>query len=84
MKTIYAKVEGREFTFRTNNNGEYLFVGQSENSQISTESGYNSISKIKKHIRVYLQNKFHRDSTNIDYKLPRIKFSVNPGSDFTK
>ena len=44
MKSIYAKfkLNGKsyEYTFRTNNSGNYLFVGTSENHQISCESGF--------------------------------------------
>jgi len=43
-----------DWTFRTNNDGSYLFVGTSENSQISCKSGFGVNRQTKTAIREYL------------------------------
>jgi len=62
MRRIDAKfiLDGSlsETTFRTNDSGEYLFVGVSENKQISCDSGFQLLSNIKKTIRDYLSTKY--------------------------
>ena len=60
MKQIYVTVKinevKKDFTFRTNNNGEYLFVGTSENRQLKCDDGYGDNSKTRKEIREYIKN----------------------------
>jgi hypothetical protein len=75
MKRIDATVNGTEYTFRTNNDGSCLFTGVGENRQISCESGFDSLRKIKRTIRVYLAG----DNQTV----PRISYNVHP-ADWTK
>jgi hypothetical protein len=84
MKTITATVLGNEYVFRTNNGGDNLFIGASENKQISCESGYDSLKRIKKAIRQYLNSRFMFQAINGDIKLPRIKYSYTKYQEFQK
>ncbi len=57
MKRIDATIDGRTYTFRTNDSGDYLFIDRNgSNSQIDCESGYTSLSRIKKAIHKYLHS----------------------------
>ena len=47
-----------ERTFRTNNSGEYLFTGISENRQISCDSGFQIERRMKAAIRAHLVYEF--------------------------
>ena len=47
-----------ETTFRTNDSGEYLFVGVSENKQINCDGGFQNLSRMKKEIRNFLSVKY--------------------------
>jgi len=62
MRRIDAKfiLDGtlKDTTFRTNDRGNYLFVGVCENIQISCDSGFQLLSNIKKTIRDYLSTKY--------------------------
>ena len=79
MKTMNVSVSGKDYTFRTNNSGFGLFVGAYENSQISCEEGFQSLRRMKKAIRGYLQGKLPYGET-----LPRIKFTPNWLGDWEK
>jgi len=70
MRRIDVIFEGKEFTFRSNDSGEYLFIGNDENVQISHESGFDSVSRMKKAIREYLRCRQHGI-----YTFSRIKYS---------
>lgn len=48
-------------TFRTNNNGANLFIGVSENHQISCESGFQDARRMKRAIREHLRYEFGCD-----------------------
>ena len=75
MLRIDVNFAGIDTTFRTNNDGSYLFVGDS-NRQISTLSGYNKTSQIKRDIKHYLRSKWwfdHNSPENLMY--PRIKYT---------
>lgn len=65
MITMYCEFthEGKKFqrTFRTNNSGNYLFIGNSENKQISCESGFQNEKRMKKAIREHLRFQFGCD-----------------------
>jgi hypothetical protein len=64
---------GREYTFRTNDSGAYLFTGLHENRQIGCESGYQDEARMKKAIREYLR--FHYEMEHYETKkFPRIKY----------
>lgn len=65
---------GKKFerTFRTNNSGEYLFTGVSENKQISCDSGFHDEKKMKKAIREHLRSQFGCDRG--ESKISRIKY----------
>ncbi len=47
------EIESR--TFRTNNSGEYLFTGVSENRQISCDGGFQDARRMKQAIRKHLR-----------------------------
>lgn len=67
MKRIDVKFKNpttgeiEERTFRTNESGAYLFTGVGENRQISCESGFHSLKRIKKAIRRHLRFQFGCD-----------------------
>lgn len=73
MRRIEVLVDGVEFTFRTNDSGVCLFVGDSENRQISHECGFHKLNRIKRAIKDYF---VYRGVVS------RLKFS--PSNDFEK
>lgn len=60
-----------EYTFRSNNDGCYLFIGVSENRQISHESVFQSLRRMKSAIREYLRRGHDFD---LHGSYPRLKF----------
>lgn len=86
MMRIDVVFDGKEYTFRTNNSGSYLFIGVAENRQISCESGFNSLPRFKRFIREYLRDKYHqKHGLMIGHsyhcvKYPRIKFMPDSSS----
>ena len=74
MKRVDVVFDGREYTFRTNDSGSYLFVGVGENRQISCESGFDSLSRMKKAIREYLTRGYEQEDGSRP-GAPRIKYS---------
>jgi hypothetical protein len=78
MRRIDATFNGQEFTFRSNDSGEYLFTGVSVNNQISCESGFNSRRRMKSAIREYLRNQLGAGVTTY----PRIQFTPDSHSDW--
>ena len=66
--------EIEERTFRSNNNGEYLFTGVSENRQISCESGFQDALRMKRAIREHLRYEFGCDRG--EPNLGRISYSI--------
>ena len=80
MLRIDVTLDGKDYTFRTNNSGDYLFIGVSENKQISTESGFNSLSRMKRAIREHL--KYRWEMEHFDEPMPRIKYDVPSYMDF--
>ena len=67
-----------EMTFRTNKTGSYLFTGVGVNNQISCESGFNSLKRIKKAIRSHIVYLFGDHGQS---ELSRIKYTY-VSSDF--
>jgi len=59
MKPIYvtipktAEMRSHYLTFRTSDNGEYLFFGAYENKQIACDGGYGNNRKTRQKIRDY-------------------------------
>lgn len=76
-----ANGEKNEYTFRTNNNGCYLFVGVSENRQICCESGYQSLRRIKARIREYLRAGHFPE---VDGPYPRLSFKPSQNVEWEK
>ena len=75
MLRVDVKFAGIETVFRTNNDGSYLFRGDF-NQQISTMSGYNKLSRIKKEIRHSLRSKWFFDhGCPENPKYPRIQYT---------
>ena len=74
MLRIDAVFDMVEYTFRTNNDGSYLFVGVSTNNQIRSDSGYNSLHRIKAAIREYLRSNYALEQTAPVKDYPRITF----------
>jgi hypothetical protein len=79
MKRINVEFNGAEYTFRTNESGSYLFEGVSENRQISCESGFDSLSRMKRAIKEHLRAQ--RPEWALDNEpeyrvaMPRVKYS---------
>jgi hypothetical protein len=80
MLTIRATVNGETYIFRTNDSGDYLFTGASENSQLTCDGGYNSLRKMRRAIREHLCGVFRCDIDGSE--LGRI--SYKPGRGFSK
>jgi len=82
MKRIDAEYAGNKYTFRTNNDGSYLFVGVGENRQISCESGFDSLRRIKRaisdHIKGDRENRewLQAGRVNMGVAEPRIKYHI--------
>ena len=74
MKRIDVICGDAEHTFRTNDSGSYLFIGVAQNSQISCESGFNRLPRIKRFVKSYLSDKWEHEHFN-DEPMPRLKFS---------
>jgi len=66
--------DGREWTFRTNNNGNYLFVGVGENRQISCESGFGDNRRTRNAIRKHLAYCYYNMCDTKE--LPRLKYQI--------
>ena len=77
MRRIDVTFDGHEYTFRSNDSGEYLFVGTSENRQISCESGFKSLRRMKSAIRAHLRYGYEMDHGQ-DAAFPRIAFYPSP------
>jgi hypothetical protein len=75
MKRMDVFFNGQELTFRTNNSGNYLFVGVSVNNQISCESGLDSLKRMKAAIRSYLRSEWEIEH---EEPMPRIKYIPSP------
>jgi len=84
MMRIDVEFNGRERTFRTNESGAYLFIGDASNNQISHESGFNSLSRMKRAIREHLRVEWERDHGFDDTKMPRIKYIPSKTADWKK
>lgn len=65
--------ETEERTFRTNDSGSYLFTGVSENRQISCESGFQDVRRMKRAIREHLRSALGCDRG--EPELGRISYS---------
>lgn len=75
MKRIDVEFDGQEYTYRTNDSGEYLFTGVGENRQISCESGFDSLSRMKAAIREHLHYHWELDhGPDSTQRPPRIKY----------
>lgn len=70
---IKFTVNGQQYerTYRTNDSGCNLFTGVSNNNQISCESGFNHLPRIKKWIRWHVTTQF--DPHYVD--LSKIKYT---------
>lgn len=77
MLRIDVYFDGNEYTFRTNDNGCYLFTGVDNNKQVSCESGFNSLRRIKREIRDRLHSEFEVMHGH-EEKKPRIKYVLAP------
>lgn len=87
MMRIDCEFSGKNFCFRTNNDGSYLFFGLESNTQISTESGFNSLSRAKRYIREYLRYKYQFNDfvDRSDLRSwPRIKYVPSSFSEWKK
>ena len=62
----------KEATYRTNNSGDYLFVGNSENKQINCECGYINKKRMQKAIRTHIV-----ESNRYNAEISRIKYNFN-------
>lgn len=67
MKSIEAVMDGEKYVFQTNKNGTGLFVG---NVRISSESGFNSLSRTQRFIRAWLTKKSQEKYPRIQYNIP--------------
>lgn len=76
MKRIDVKWDGREYVFRTNDSGDYLFTGVGENRQISCESGFHRLTEMKKGIREHLKSVWEGmpDSGYGEKPMPKIQY----------
>jgi hypothetical protein len=74
MKRIDAIFNGEDFTFRTNNDGSFLFIGVSENRQISCESGFDSLARMKRAVKEHLRFKWD----GMNDPMPRVKYTPHP------
>jgi hypothetical protein len=76
MRRIDVEFNGLTYIFRSNDDGSYLFVGHSLNRQICTESGYDSLSRMKNRIRKYLRYDYELRSFSPSRtpEYPRIKY----------
>lgn len=83
IDVVETKTNGEkiEHTFRTNNNGCYLFVGVSENHQISCESGFQSLRRMKTAIREYLRRGHFPE---VDGPFPRLSFHPSQNVEWDK
>lgn len=81
MKRIDVEFNGTEYTFRTNESGSYLFRGVSENRQISCESGFDSLSRMKRAIKEHLRAEWDHAQLEMDVPMPRVKY-IPKGSDW--
>lgn len=70
-----------EYTFRSNENGCYLFIGVGENKQISCESGFQSLRRMKTAIREYLRRGHFPE---VDGPFPRLSFRPSTMADWEK
>jgi hypothetical protein len=73
MKIIDVTFRNKTYTFRTNNDGTNLFVGVSSNTQISCESGFHSLRRIKRRIREWLIRDDFGQKT-----FDRVKYTLRP------
>ena len=74
MRRIDIDWNGAEYTFRTNIDGSYLFTGVSEDSKISCESGFNSLSRLRRAIREHLRYKWDAVKPDMDAPMPKVKY----------
>jgi len=79
MLQIDVEFIGAEFRFRTNENGANLFIGVGENRQISCESGFDSLSRIKRAIKEHLRSAWVSHYAYHDEQpMPRVKYKPLP------
>jgi len=83
MRSIDVTFDGREFTFRSNENGDYLFEGVSENRQISCESGFQSLHRMKLAIRDHLAYQWEL-AHDPGARAPRIAYRPDSVSDWER
>lgn len=85
MRRIDVTFNGQEYTFRSNDGGDYLFVGAANNWQISCEGGFKSLRRMKAAIRAHLRYEYWRETPGLDRETgqyPRIKFTPDTYSDW--
>ena len=79
MLQIDVEFIGMEYRFRTNENGDNMFIGVGENRQISCESGFNSLSRMKRAIKEHLRFEWdHQNAHHDEPPMPRIKYKPLP------
>ena len=79
MMRIDATIDGKEFGFLTNNNGDYFFeLINGSTKQLSCDSGFNSLKKIKKAVRDHLKFKLGYDMLKLEEgkKMPSLKYEL--------
>ena len=79
MMRIGASINGRHYGFLTNDNREFLFeLSGGSTKQLSCDSGFNSLRKIKKAIRSHLEFKLYHMSEydETSQKMPRLTYEI--------
>ena len=87
MMRIDASINGKEYGFLTNDNGEYLFeLSGGSTKQLSCDSGFNSLRKIKKAIRSHLGFKLYHMSEydRTSQKMPRLTYEIRDFDEWRK
>jgi hypothetical protein len=87
MMRIDAGINGKEYGFLTNDNGEYLFeLSGGSTKQLSCDSGFNSLRKIKKAIRSHLEFKpYHMSEYDeTSQKMPRLTYEIRDFDEWRK
>jgi len=70
MRKIDVVFNGREYRFMSNDDGSYLFI---DCRQISCDSGFRRLSRMKNWIRYHLYNQYRRETCSHE-RPPRISF----------
>jgi hypothetical protein len=74
---LTIKGQKKEHTFRTNDSGDYLFIGVGENKQISCESGFGDNQRTRKTIREYLRDVVYCGSIDPTEQFTRLTYKIH-------